>query len=525
MTLLGETIAQLFDPAPEVDPENAFDDDTLARNENVDTGVDVELNPSRMRGIDLGDSYQGKVVSRTKLNEWDNDDAMNLEFDDDMNDDESDDQDDEPLRVIPVIESDAEDDDMYKEEFDTLFEDQDEQSAGLKLDSLNKPQKHSLDRFNTADEENATNQLNEFASMMNKQMDKAEEIQKQEQQMKVISDKKELKPQSFQLRKAKAVAAQTKLYDKVATLRIHLQKPFQLAQKLPRPSVHCELMNEMEKDGEKTAQVGQKRKLKQLLNEVSDKALSLTDNIMNLQSKLLCSNDEYPDELRYRKRRRLNNENDSSSNVVRFEGLWDEMNSDWSDFLPFCNKTMDLWDKKMRLVDNYSSKKDKKTQSLLERIALIIENPQRILHKMQSVDKLFRMYGDDAVKVKDGEGDAGEDDIHKKDERIRNGMENVSRLKFEKYRMECEVFNDSQFYRRMLKEIIDIGHAATFKADAIHRKMDQIQYEKTQQKLAFHKAKLRMKYTIRPDMENFMAPIYDHDADFPVEQLYNSLFQ
>merc|ERR1712228_420882 len=231
--------------------------------------------------------------------------------------------------------------------------------------------------------------------------------------------------------------------------------------------------------------------------------------------------------LRITPMQRLNQEK-----VIKFEALWEEMSKDWNDLMPHTNKTMDLWDRKMKLIESYSSKKEKNKndQSLMERIALIIDNPHRILSKMQSVDKLFKMYGDgdNAQNVEDDDVDNDDDmDLNKKDERIRNGMkyESGTRLKFEKYRMECEVFNDSQFYRRMLKEIIDIGHAASFNADAVHKKMDKISEDRKNEKKAYRKAKLRMKYTIRPDMENFMAPIYDHDAEYPVEQLYNSLFQ
>lgn len=277
-----------------------------------------------------------------------------------------------------------------------------------------------------------------------------------------------------------------------------------------------------------------KRKLKALLDEVSEKSLSITNNILKLQSKLLDTNEDYPEELRDRKRRKLNNDT-SANEQPQFEELWQEMNQDWNEFLPHSNKVMDVWDRKMKLVEDYASKKQKgklNDHTMLERLALIIDSPHRILNKMQSVDKLFKMYGDTDIKI-NNEGNIVEneedEDINKKDERIMEGVD-VGRggnkgLKFEKYRMDYEVFNDSQFYRRMLKEIIDIGHAATFNADEIHRKMDNIQQEKQRQKMAFHKAKLRMKYTIRPDMENFMAPRYDHDPDFPVEQLYNSLFQ
>jgi len=537
MTLLGEKIAQLFDTAPEQDPENAFDDDTIAKNEAVDTGIDVDVHPSRMREIDLGDSYKGEVVSRDQLNQWDQDDEEDIDLPSDVEEEDDDEEDvdlddeEQPARVIPVIDSDEEDlaeeeeAEMNEDEFDTLFED--EVTAGF--DDEDGEEQRAYD-------EAEQNDFNQVKSLMNKQMDKADELRQQAETEDTFKVKAAAKPHSFQLRKANAVAAQTKMYDKAATLRIHLQKPFQIAQKLPRPSVYAAIMSDA--NGEKPNE--KKRKLKEMMDEVSKTSLRLADNIMSLEAKLLDKNDEYPAELRHRKRRRLDVEtteskNDSSANGVdlTFDALWSEMNEDWQDFLPHCNKTMDLWDRKMQLVESYAAKKEKSKQkqnvSVLERIAMIIENPQAILHKMQSVDKLFRMYGDGGSGGESAAKSAGggeKDDIHKKDERILLGLENgVKGLQFDRYRMEYQVFNDAQFYRRMLKEIIDIGHGVSFQADEVQKKMDQMQQEKQEAKMAFHKAKLRLKYAIRPDMENFMAPIYDHDADFPVEQLYNSLFQ
>eukprot|EP00485_Elphidium_margaritaceum_P011333 CAMPEP_0202710410 /NCGR_PEP_ID=MMETSP1385-20130828/22389_1 /ASSEMBLY_ACC=CAM_ASM_000861 /TAXON_ID=933848 /ORGANISM="Elphidium margaritaceum" /LENGTH=567 /DNA_ID=CAMNT_0049369937 /DNA_START=32 /DNA_END=1735 /DNA_ORIENTATION=- len=567
MTLLGQKLAQLFDTAPDIDPENAFDDDTIAKNRDIDTGIDVDVLPSRMRGIDLGQRYKGQVVSRQQLNQWENDDEdqdLDMQQDDDDEDEDVDVASNSGgLRVIPVIESDAEEAAEEEEEvFDTLFEDENESTAGIvpgSLHTLQSSKKHNIDRLKQ-DQDVRSNSNNskqggdmyDFTTLMNQQMDKAQVLQQQEEQhLKVFDDdddkqrkdKNNKRPQSFQLRKAKAVALQSKMYDKVATLRIHLQKPFQIAQKLPRPSVHAQLFG-----GEQNEK---KRKLKSMLTRVNEKCLHIADDIMHLQSKLLDSNEEYAEEWRYRKRRRLEEalpdaaSQEQKQKVVDMDALWSEMKQDWSAFLPHCNQVMEMWDNKMKLVESYSAKKEKahqQTQTLLERIALIVENPQRILHKMQSVDKLFKMYGDDsvavAVAVADGDGDGDDgvgeeqqqsmaelDDIHAKDERILAGLGDERYLKFEKYRMEYQVFNDAQFYRKMLKEIIDIGHTSNFDADEIRKKMDQQQEEKQRQKMAFHKAKLRMKFAIRPDMENFMAPIYNHDPEFPVEQLFNSLFQ
>ena len=213
----------------EIDPEDVFDDTTIAKNESFDTGIDIDINPRRMREINLGQSYKGKVVSRQQLdNEWNHDDDIDDEVDDDYDEDSDLDIDTNQLRTIPVFESSDDDTTkdtalMKEDEFDTLFEDQDENTAGIDPEfQRKKKNKHSIDRFNKDES------FNEFSSMMNKQMDKAEELQKKEQEkqhLQVISDdKNQAQPQSFQLRKAKAVASQTKLYDKVATLRIHLQK-------------------------------------------------------------------------------------------------------------------------------------------------------------------------------------------------------------------------------------------------------------------------------------------------------------
>lgn len=263
--------------------------------------------------------------------------------------------------------------------------------------------------------------------------------------------------------------------------------------------------------GEKKEKVSN---LKRLLNEVSQESLSLSDNILSLQSKLINAStyDEYPKSWIARKRRRLSKTvNDQSLNL---DDICKEMNEDWNDFIPYSNNTMDIWDRKMRLIENYAHFKEKKQQnqqSLLKRTAMMIENPFRILQKMQSVDKQFHMFGD-----------SKEITIVANDERNKNDKQ----LKYELYKFEPEMFNDGQFYRRLLKEIIDIGdnQSTNFTQIELHHKMDEVQRQKQEQKLSFQKAKMRMKYTIRPDMENFMAPRFTHDPDFKVQQLYNSLF-
>ena len=218
-----------------------------------------DIAPSRMRDIDLGDSYKGKVVSRKKM-KWK---PTNPLDDDSMSDDTGiDDQDDTanaPLRTIPTFESEDEEEDLtfpkFKDisvstkplkhsikeprmqpdgKFDTLFEDFTEKKGGIapefRTKKGEKPNpgdwfKQSYVGYPKKSEQD--NQFNEYSTSMTKQMTKADELQKEvEAKEKAAKLKIKIDPrtQSFQLRKANAVRAQTKLYDKMATLRIHLQK-------------------------------------------------------------------------------------------------------------------------------------------------------------------------------------------------------------------------------------------------------------------------------------------------------------
>jgi len=105
-----------------------------------------------------------------------------------------------------------------------------------------------------------------------------------------------------------------------------------------------------------------------------------------------------------------------------------------------------------------------------------------------------------------------------------SGLEDPHSLNYEKYQIDLETFDDSQFYRRLLKEIVDIGKSS-LKTDKIHNKIDKISERKRKEKIEILKSRKRMKYTIRPDMQSFMAPRFTHDPEFQTDQLFRSLFQ
>jgi len=158
---------------------------------------------------------------------------------------------------------------------------------------------------------------------MNK-IDNAMQEQNNKKQISLLPEKKNestTEATEYQMQKANAVVAQTKFYDKVASLRIHLQKPFQIAQTLPRPSNYLELFNsdgqidnnDSNNDGagnNHSSKNNEKKRrrneivtnLKKTLDEVGQEALKLNNNILEIQAKMLINNEEIDTEIRYQKK-------------------------------------------------------------------------------------------------------------------------------------------------------------------------------------------------------------------------------
>lgn len=112
---------------------------------------------------------------------------------------------------------------MDEDEFDTVFEKKNDYLSQFNFrdDSKNKHQLSRFgednDKFNEDDEEEE-----EEDDMLNRQIEAVNELTEASKTLTI--NKTQIRPQTHQIRKAKAVASQTKLYDKVATLRIHIQK-------------------------------------------------------------------------------------------------------------------------------------------------------------------------------------------------------------------------------------------------------------------------------------------------------------
>ncbi|ETO20591.1 hypothetical protein RFI_16627 [Reticulomyxa filosa] len=593
-------LRDLWDPTPkntlaDPDQEDDFGDATSAQLRKLDLGVPEESGEgesravSRLRNIDLGEDYEGKVVSRKEIDGW-------LK----------------PKEVEEAEEEEEEDDKEVKEDENDERQSIDldnETSLSDKQDGNDIEEVQDFAAYEADDNENEEDEADD-----NEEDEEDEEKSRRKRSKKIEKEnwdknkeKRDVIPhysaqtQERQMRKSKAVQKQCKLFDEVSKIRIHLQKPYLTSQKMPRPERYQSFIRHTETSGTDLDHNADKDKnknkntesnsLEELASQIEKEAMALCNDLLRIQSKLIAKNKEIQcgingtiyrpseegndrddtnedeemrvlsdpeeDEIltnntkarssghgRHRDRSKRSGVN-GNDNVGSWEDMWTQCNNDWKTMMPYCNKTIDSWDKKMKLMDATAiTRKDKKNSSnmsLLERIGGVMANPDLILNKMQTVDKLFRMYGDDGgssnhADPSSSSSSSSQDSQHRSikemDERIEQGLEDSIALKYDQYRTEKEVFNDSQFYKRLLKELVDFGMAnsTTGALDSkekgdLHHKIDEINAQKQKERFDYNQTRKKMKYTVRPDMENFMAPRYTHDIDFPVQQFYSSLFQ
>jgi len=132
--------------------------------------------------------------------------------------------------------------------------------------------------------------------------------------------------QQRQMQKAKSVQKQCKLFDEVAKLRIHLQKPLVMSQKMPRPELYDNFINSYpdttmvdntngnNNDNNKN---NNNNVLKQLVNKVEHRTLDICDDLLRVQSKLIAKNKEIQcgiDGTIYRPNQNFENGNNKKTN-------------------------------------------------------------------------------------------------------------------------------------------------------------------------------------------------------------------
>ncbi|KAJ6581217.1 apoptosis-antagonizing transcription factor [Mycena capillaripes] len=427
---LAEQIAQLQEAAPvDFDPEDALAGEnptedlaeiTTTREHYVDVG------PSTLRRLQsvADPKYQGVKTSRKQLMEG-SDDGEPSDFEEDDPRGES--------------ESNAESEN----------EEEQEQDGSVPLQSEPEEASESEERQEPSPPPKRVNPEPEPAEDLPSTLQKTRE-----------EDRK----------KGKAVAQQIAIWETLLDARIRLQKSVVAANRLPSSSL--------------LSQFTEITECRQSLDKMLEEAFLLSDELFDLQEKLLSAHESIV--LPPRKRRRLESDANPSDFSTQLHEATTATSALEHAYHPHLVQTLSKWSSKIQAVapaallpSNRNAFSSRNSQNLKSAVQLIDEtllDHRKLLARTQLRRGKGVQLGETAVD--DDADDEG--------------------------RVDIDVFDDTDFYQQLLRDIIDSRGNGTGADDWI-----SVQKQKKAKKKVDTKASKgrKLRYEVHEKLQNFMVPV------------------
>ncbi|KFM74481.1 Protein AATF, partial [Stegodyphus mimosarum] len=498
MSLLAEIIGKIEDPTPKViDPEDDVNIETSARISSKGEDSDAELTvskPGRKTPFlieDVDPRYAGQKVSRRLLdNIFHEESKISSHVEDEENDVSS----EKPSDLDSSgsgIEEDDNDDDKYLSDSDLNgFKEL------LKAESgLNEKEPSLDDEEETSESESADDE------------ESNQDMVQQFSNIDVTSD----------IEKGKAVKAQQEIWNRLCECRIKLQKLLILANKLPQSDKWQSLTD---KGG---------KPLAENLNKGCSSIKMLLNNWLDLQSMLLTQNPEISslentavnaesksDEEIHSDDEEIHS--DEADEEMEEESKMDDIKSDdWKprkrkaenhdyceilakrhkSLIPYRNSVIQKWDEKTRLSTGRITQKSFTAfeNSALKQIEKILQDKNRLIKRTQLKRSLYRVLGKpEFSEMKNDENADVDESVSKQDMLLKD--------------YDPEIFDDDDFYRQLLKDVIESQSVGIDRA--VLRKQMEIQKirNKMKRKVDTKASKgRRLRYDVHSKLVNFMAPI------------------
>ncbi|KAI9324234.1 apoptosis-antagonizing transcription factor [Zopfochytrium polystomum] len=341
---------------------------------------------------------------------------------------------------------------------------------------------------------------------------------------------------SADVEKGTHVKAQMGLWDAFLDLRMDFQKPLIGSNLLPSTT-----LLQVFADASPEAHAA--------LAAANKATCALVDDLLDLQQSLINNNPlvtssiaegaELAPKLASRKRKRQ-----SGGESFDVTDVWEDVHSIAAALLPFREATIEKWNSKVLAASGATDGAQKKfkaiDQSVLSQIRTILRDKERLIKRTQLVrfadsDNVRRL-GDVSFveKAKNtSENSSTEngavDDLENAERRQRRQLD----LRLSLY--DSEVFDDSDFYQQLLKELIDSRLADTDDPILLsmkHATLKKLQSKAKKKKIVDTKASKgrKLRYHVHEKLLNFMAPqpLRGGDSDTwhegMVEELFANLF-
>ncbi|KAF8951150.1 hypothetical protein BGZ46_004139, partial [Entomortierella lignicola] len=517
---LAEQLADLSTTTPkDYDPEDVGGDSFNKFNDDSDMGSGDEADNREQAGrehyVSVGKSqlrsktflmddpkYKGKKSSRKAalgLESEDEEEEEEEEEQDDEDEEGSDDQDEDEDMASENDLDDGEDlmagfdrdESEENEDEDQDEEDDDEESSNEEGDS---------DEDEDEDEDGYGDFSASGVTETSKEMQ--EELQRIQQEEKDLL-KSMTKSVTDDVEKGIHVKAQMTLWETLLDTRIRLQKSVALINTFPQPSVYDEfLTNESAEPLEES-----KHQLRSFIDTLITVRTSLLRNLPDV--KVPKSNKRQLSDLEDEEARNLDDDAWETKAWKDMEALDDSWRS-------YRNNTLEKWSNKVQIASGIPLNKKFKAmnQGIMTQISQTMADKERLVKRTQLKRSEYHILGT-APEVK-------EDDNDDKTEKTPV----VSKLDAHLSNHDEEVFDDTDFYQQLLRELIESRMVDNDDPTAMGMRWAALRQTKQTKKQVDTKGSKgrRLRYHVHEKLQSFMAPIPAgtwHEE--MVEELFSSL--
>ncbi|CAL1289372.1 unnamed protein product [Larinioides sclopetarius] len=482
MSSLGEKIAKLTNPTPELilDPEDAinidsavkvYDDDNIQNEENEISDLRRKTAPLLE---DVDPTYAGRKVFRRDLGHIFHEDGEVGDSDEEL-DDESQSQGSEE-------DNDFSDDEIKN--FKKLV-------ASKSKESSDEEEEEEGDEDSYEDEE---------SSGVDDENKESDEMTKQFSNIDVTTE----------IERAQAIKNQKEIWNRLLESRIKLQKLLQIVNKLPQYSSYKKLKDKGDKElieSSKKASQSIKHMMKSwiiLQTELINRNKEITSSKNSLETKKEDDSDEEipsdtEDEMEIPNQ---SNEIEKKGvkRKIKTEDYETVLNKRFKSMIPYRNSVIQKWDEKTRIATGKTQKSFTAfDNSALKQIEQNLQDKTRLIQRTQLKRSLYRVLGKPESELKDPESlEQEETSVSKQDMLLKD--------------YDPEIFDDDDFYRQILKDVIE-SKSFGVDAAAIRKQMDiQKIRNKMKRKVDTKASKGRkLRYDVYPKLVNFLAQFQNNE--------------
>ncbi|KAG0243960.1 hypothetical protein BGW41_000793 [Actinomortierella wolfii] len=519
---LAEQLADLSTAAPvDYDPEDMGGDSFKA---NVDAGSDVESQGSgddeagREHYVSMGKSqlrtkqfllddpkYKGKRISRKA--------ALGIESDEEEEEEEEEEDEDDG----DDDESDAEDDVMDEDELDDgedlmggLHDDddddegEDEEEEG---DGDDDDESEGDDDDEDEDEEDEEDGYSAFSTsgVASTSKEMQEELQKIQAEEKALLQRM-TKSVNEDVEKGIHVKSQLTIWETLLDTRIRLQKSVALINTFPQPEVYDEFLSNDAAEPQEEAKIALRSLIDTLITVRTSLLRNLDDVTIPKANKRKHADIIEDEETR---QERLSDDAWETKAWKDVEGL----NEAWRSYR---NNTLEKWSNKVQVASGIPLNKKFKAmnQGIMTQISQTMADEERLLKRTQLKRSEYHILGKPPK-----EDDENDDPSVEK-------TPDTGRLDAHLSNHDEEIFDDTDFYQQLLRELIESRMVDNDDPTATGMRWAALRQSKQSKKKVDTKASKgrRLRYHVHEKLQSFMAPVPAgtwHEE--MVEELFSSL--